>query len=205
MLNEKGECLIKPQVRIEESNRFALVAKNLGIGFIASLVTGIITGLLLRLIMKIIAIFYPEFASGFTFGGTFMLVVLGIGFSMASSIIYVFIHRYLPKGWGWNGLIYGFINLVILGIPLFLSNPNNELFGPQAQLGITLFSLLFLAGGILLAMFVRSVTNWVDHSQSRVKYTYIAFGLLIIPAVAMAGGIVYEMIYELIPAIRLNW
>ncbi|MGF6953665.1 tetrahydromethanopterin S-methyltransferase subunit G [Neobacillus sp. B4I6] len=197
--------IIERQVRTKASEPIQFIAKNLGIGFFAAIVTGIISGLLLRLIMKIIAMVFPHMAGGFTFEGTFLLILLGIGFSLANSIVYTFVHRYLPSGWVRKGFIYGGMNLVILGISFFLSNPDNDLFGPQAPLGITLFSLLFLFGGLLLARLVDRVTNWVERSNSRLKYTYIFFALLIVPAVVMSGGIIYEIVTEIIPAIRSNF
>ncbi|MGG3467467.1 hypothetical protein ABES02_08260 [Neobacillus pocheonensis] len=187
------------------STRFARIAKILGIGFFSAVITGIISGLLLRIIMKIIAIAFPDMASGFTFEGTLFLVFLSFGFSLANSIIYTFIHQYLPDGWVRKGLIYGGLNLCIFGIPFFLSNPNSELFGPQAPLGITLFSLLFLLGGLLLAMWFNLITNWVNRAQRRRIFAYVIFALLILPAIVIAGGIIYEFIYELIPAIRSNY
>jgi len=185
--------------------RFARIAKKLGIGFIAAVVTGIISGLLLRLIMKIIAIVFPHMAGGFTFEGTSLLVVLGIGFSLANSIIYMFIYRYLPKRWISKGFIYGCLNLIVYGIPFFLSNPDNDLFGPQAPLGITLFSLLFLFSGLFLAWLVNLLINWVDQSNGRLKYTYFFFIILIVPAIVMTYGIIHEIFTELIPAIRSNF
>ncbi|MDN3019129.1 hypothetical protein PH210_23435 [Paenibacillus sp. BSR1-1] len=155
--------------------------------------------------MKMIAVVFPHLASGFTFQGTFFLVILGLGFTLANSIIYTFIHHYLPNGWARKGLIYGAMTLCIFGIPFFLSNPGNELFGPQASLGITLFSLLFLLGGLLLAMSVHLVTNWVDRIPIRRIYAYVFFGLLVIPAIVLLGGIIYEIFTEIIPAIRLNF
>ena len=184
---------------------FARIAKNIGIGFFAAIVTGMITGLLLRIIMKIIAMAFPHMASGFTFEGTFALILMGMGFTLANSIIYMFVHRYLPKRGVRKGLIYGCLNLLIFGIPFFLSNPGNELFGPQAPLGITLFSLLFLMGGLLLALLVNLILNWVNQSTRRLKYTYTIFALLIGPAVLMSAGIIYEIIYELLPAIKMNF
>lgn len=178
---------------------------NLGIGFFSAVISGIISGLLLRLVMKLIAVVYPQLASGFTVEGTLLLVLLGIGFTLANSLIYTFIHHYLLNGWVRKGLIYGGLNVCIFGIPFFLSNPGNELFGPQAPLGITLFSILFLLGGLLLAMTVNLVTNWVNQAQGRRKFAYVFCALLILPAIVIAGGIIHEIIYELIPEIRSNY
>ncbi|WP_462413014.1 hypothetical protein [Neobacillus sp. Marseille-QA0830] len=191
-------------VKESASVRFSKIASRFGVSFLAAIVTGLISGLLLRLIMKIIALAFPQMASGLTFMGTFMLVVVGIGFTLANSIIFTMIYSFLPKRWGRKGLLYGCINLVILGIPFFLSNPNNELFGPQAPLGIGLFSGLFIIGGFLLSFFVHRMTNWFSQTRGRMILTYIIFGLLIVPAIVVFGGIVYEIFTELIPAIRTN-
>lgn len=192
-------------VKESPAERFARISKNLGIGFVAAVFTGTVSGLFLRLIMKIVAIVFPHMAGGFTFEGTFALLLLGIGFTLANSIVFTFTLHYLPKKWLHKGVVYGCISLVIYGIPFFLSNPDNDLFGPQAPLGIFLFSILFIGAGILLALLVNRVTNWVNQSKSRLKYIYLVFALLIIPAIVMSGGIIYEIFYELIPEIDSNF
>ncbi|WP_160723668.1 hypothetical protein [Bacillus sp. USDA818B3_A] len=184
--------------------RLTRIASKLGIGFFSAVITGFLSGLLLRFIMKIIAVVFPEMAGGFTFQGTFALVILGIGFSLANSMIFMGIHDLLPKKWIGKGLVYGCFNLCVYGIPFFLSNPDQDLFGPQAPLGITLFSILFIIGGLLLAMSVHFVTIWIEQSNGRRKSTYVFFVLLIIPAIVMSYGIIYEIIYDLLPAVKSN-
>lgn len=179
--------------------------KVLGIGFGAAVITGIVSGILLRLIMKIIAVVFPHMARGFTIEGTLALVMLGIGFSLANSIIFSFIQGYLPKHWLQKGLIYGTLNLVVYGIPFFLSNPDNDLFGPQAPLGIALFSILFIVGGVLLAALITFIKQWIDQTPKRAKFAYLCFFLLLVPALIMSGGIIFEMFTELIPAIKTNF
>ncbi|WP_042461616.1 hypothetical protein [Neobacillus dielmonensis] len=185
--------------------RITGVARRLGIGFLAAVITGVISGLLLRFIMRIIALAFPHMARGFTFQGTFILIIVGVGFSLANSIIFTAIYHYLPTGWVRKGVLYGCINLVIYGIPFFLSNPDNDLFGPQAPLGIGLFSALFILGGLLLSYLVDKMISWFGQSKTRIVFNYIFFGMLIVPALVMAGGIVYEIFHDLIPSIQSNF
>jgi hypothetical protein len=100
--------------------------------------------------------------------------------------------------------LYGLITLFVYGIPFFLSNPDNDLFGPQAPLGIALFSILFIVGGLLLSFCFHIINSWAQ-PQRREKYMYISFFVLIIPALIMVTGTTFEMFYETIPAIRANW
>jgi hypothetical protein len=184
--------------------QLATMGMNLGIGFISAVITGIISGVFLRLIMEIISISFPHLERGFTIAGTASLLMLGIGFSLANSIIYTLIQSILPNGWVRKGLVYGFINLIIYGIPFFLSNPDNDLFGPQAPLGISLFSILFIIAALILAFLVDRISYWSNQSKRREKYGYFIFIVLIVPAIIMTGGIIFEIFTELIPAIQAN-
>lgn len=186
------------------SNRWAKLARNFGISFIAAVFAGIIFGLLLRLVMGIIAFFFPLLASGFTFSGTFLLVILGIAGTLANSILYSIVFYRSRMSWVRKGFLYGLINLIIYGTPLFLSNPNNELFGPQAPLGISLFSALFFIGPLLLGFFIERISNWIDQSNRRLKLTYISFAILSIPATVMLVNIFIEIFYEMMPKIIDN-
>lgn len=186
------------------SNPWARMARNLGIGFMASVFAGIIFGLLLRLVMGIIAFFFPHLASGFTFFGTFLLVILGIAVTLANSILFIIIFHKSSMSWVRKGFWYGLICLFIYGTPLFLSNPNNELFRPQAPLGISLFSALFFIGPLLLALFIERISNCIDRSNLRIKLTYISFALLSIPAIVMLVNIFMEIFYEMLPKIIDN-
>lgn len=185
-------------------DKWKKLAKNLGISFIAAVFAGIIFGLLLRLVMGIIAIFFPHMASGFSFSGTFLLVILGIAVTLANSILYSIIFQKSSMSWIRKGFWYGLICLIVYGTPLFLSNPNNELFGPQASLGISLFSALFFIGPLLLALFSERVSNWTNQSNRRLKLTYIIFALLSIPAIVMLVNLFMEIFYEMLPQIIDN-
>jgi hypothetical protein len=164
----------------------------------------VIFGLLLRLVMGIIAFFYPHMASGFTFTGTAMLVILGVAGTLANSILYTLFYQNSSKSWFRTGSSYGLMSLIIYGIPLFLSNPNNELFGPQAPLGISLFSALFFIGAYMLAFSVGVMTKWIDQSNRRLKWAYIGFVIFFIPATFMLGNILAEVFYEMLPKIFDN-
>lgn len=191
-------------VKETSTNRWIRLVRQLGIGFMAAILPGIVFGLLLRLVMGIIAVFYPHMASGFSLSGTLMLVVLGIAVTLANTIVYTVIYQNSRKSWLWKGSTFGLLSLLIYGTPLFLSNPNNELFGPQAPLGVTLFSALFFMGALLLTYFIDLISNWIDQSIRRVKLTYVSFAILILPAAIMLINIIAEIFYEMLPKISTN-
>lgn len=206
----QGVIIMKGQlndeaVQVTGSKRWPTLARNFGISFMAAIFTGIIFGLLLRLVMGIIAYFFPHMASGFSFSGTFIILVVGIAGTLANSIVYTLVFQSSSKSWVRKGFYYGVVSLIIYGIPLFLSNPNNELFGPQAPLGIGLFSGLFFAGAFLLAFFIELVTNWIDRSKRRVKLAYVSFAILVIPAAVILVNIFLEIFYEMLPKIIDNF
>jgi hypothetical protein len=186
------------------TNRWASLAHKLGVSFMAAVFAGIIFGLLLRLVMGIIAVFFPHLASGFTVGGTLILVILGLAVTLANSIVYTVIFQKSRKSWVQKGLYFGLFSFLIYGIPLFLSNPNNELFGPQASLGVSLFSALFFIGALILVFFIDTISSWVDHSNRRVRLTYVSFAILIIPAITMLVNLIAEIFYEMLPKIITN-
>lgn len=201
MMNEQ---LSNEVVKGTGTNRWASIIRKLGISFMAAVFAGIIFGLLLRLVMGLIAVFYPHLASGFTVGGTLLLVILGIAVTLANSIVYTVIFQKSRKSWVQKGLFFGLLSLLIYGIPLFLSNPNNELFGPQAPLGVSLFSALFFIGALILVYFNDIISRWVDHSNRRMRITFVSFALLVIPAVVMLVNIIAEIFYEMLPKIITN-
>ncbi|HWL25147.1 hypothetical protein M3610_26505 [Neobacillus sp. MER 74] len=191
-------------VKKTSSNRWARTAKMFGIGYIAALFTGVIYGILLRLVMGIIAYFFPQLASGFHFSGTLLIVTLGIVVTLANSIVYTSLFHRSRKSWVVKGLLFGLFLLIIYGIPLFMPNPNSELFGPQAPLGIALFSVSFFIGSVILALLFEYLSKWVDQSKGRLKLAYVSFVILSIPAIIMLVAIYVEMFTETLPQILNN-
>ncbi|MDR7236496.1 hypothetical protein [Neobacillus drentensis] len=191
-------------VKEANSNRWARVAKIYGMGYIGSLFPGIIFGFLLRLVMGIIAYVFPQLASGFHWSGTLLIIFLGIAVTLANSICYTFIFHHSRKSWLVKGFLFGLLLLIVYGIPLFLSNPNNELFGPQAPLGIALFSASFFIGSVLLALVIEYITKWFDQSKGRLKLAYLSFAILSIPAILMLVNMFIEIFTEMLPKIRNN-
>ena len=191
-------------VKKTSSNRWARTAKRYGIGYIASLFTGLIFGILLRLVMGIIAYFFPQLANGFHLSGTLLIVILGIAVTLANSIIYTFLFHRSRKSWVVKGLLFGLFLLIIYGTPLFLSNPDNELFGPQAPLGITLFSVSFFIGSVILAFLIEYITDWFDQSKGRLKLAYVSFVILSIPAIIMLVSMYVEIFTGMLPKILNN-
>jgi len=178
---------------------------KMGGSFLAAILTGIVSGLLLRLLMKIIAIAYPEMARGFTWLGTLSLINTGLVFCLSASLIFIILEFILPKWRLSKGLLFGCFMLIVYGTPFFLSNPDNDLFGPQAPLGIGLFCALFICGGILMAYFTDRIRTWVRvKEERRSKLLFAAFVVFILPAVVMFGGVLVELFTETIPAINAN-
>jgi MFS family permease len=185
----------------------AYLGRNLipsfGAAFIAAMVTGIVAGVMLRVIMGIIAAAFPELATGLSLSGVLFLLLTGMGFSLAGSIPFTLLEPIFPKKVLFKGLIFGSIHLLLYGIPFYLSNPGDELFGPQAPLAVLLFSMLFLMTGLLLAGLHKHFTYLGRHDVRR-RILKIIFFVLILPTIAMLGVMTYEMITEIIPRVEHN-
>lgn len=207
---KNGVIIIKGEqsgeaVKETASMRWKRIVRNFGISFMGAIFTGFIFGLLLRLVMGIIAFFFPHMASGFHFSGTLMIVILGIAVTLANSIIYTIVFHTSRTRLVLKGFYFGLLSLIIFGTPLFLSNPNNELFGPQAPLGISLFSVLFFIVAFLLVWTTERITKWMEQANGRLKLAYVSFAILVIPAVVMLVNMFLEIFYEMIPQIIENF
>ncbi|MBO9597930.1 MAG: hypothetical protein J7559_08960 [Cohnella sp.] len=179
---------------------------RIGVVFAAALLSGLLFGVLLRVVMGIIALAFPELASGFHWEALLMLTVVGMLFTLGNSLIFAIVMFVLPSGWATRGLIYGVANACVIGIPFFLSNPGGELFGPQATLGIALFTLLFVWGGVSLSWTVDKLERWVAVGRlGRIRLAHASFIVLIIPAFIVLFEVGREMLTEIFPEIRNNW
>ena len=179
---------------------------KVGIAFAAAIPAGIVFGLLLRVVMGIIAFGFPEFSTGFHWSALLLLTILGTLVLLGNSLIYALVRRWLPRYWAGSGLVYGTICAIVYGTPFYLSNPGGELFGPQAFLGISLFTLLFIWGGFSLAWSIDVLERWVGSGQRmRIRLANVSFVILVLPALGILFALGHEIVTEMIPEIRSNW
>jgi hypothetical protein len=133
------------------------VTSGLGAGILAAGAGG-------RLVMRLLAVTAGADAQGriteaeqlvgrITVDGTLGFVVFtGLFFGLASGLVYVLLHRWLPAGWA-GGLAYGVLLLVVAGTrlePLRRDNPDFDLVGP-GWLAVAAFAALVVFHGLLVA------------------------------------------------------
>jgi hypothetical protein len=133
------------------------VTSGLGAGILAAGAGG-------RLVMRLLAVTAGADAQGriteadqlvgrITVDGTLGFVVFtGLFFGLASGMVFVLLHRWLPAGWG-GGLAYGVLLLVVAGTrlePLRRDNPDFDLVGP-GWLSVAAFAALVVFHGLLVA------------------------------------------------------
>lgn len=171
------------------------IGKRMGVAFIAATATGMVCGILLRIIMRIIAIAFPELAGGVTFEGVISLIGTGIGFCLATSILFILVESYLPHHWFKKGVLFGIMTLAIFGTPI-LHNPSNGLDRFQEIITIILFSCVFITGGLLMTYAFGIVNKWV-RSRRYEKVLYISFFVLIIPALFLLGEMTIGVFKEM--------
>ena len=133
------------------------VTSGLGAGILAAGAGG-------RLVMRLLAVTAGADAQGriteaeqlvgrITVDGTLGFVVFtGLFFGLASGMVFVLLHRWLPAGWV-GGLAYGVLLLVVAGTrlePLRRDNPDFDLVGP-GWLSVATFAALVVFHGLLVA------------------------------------------------------
>jgi hypothetical protein len=133
------------------------VTAGLGAGILAAGAGG-------RLVMRLLAVTAGADAQGriteaeqlvgrITVDGTLGFVVFtGLFFGLASGLVFVLLHRWLPAGWG-GGLAYGVLLLVVASTrlePLRRDNPDFDLVGP-GWLAVAAFAALVVFHGLLVA------------------------------------------------------
>jgi hypothetical protein len=133
------------------------VTSGLGAGILAAGAGG-------RLVMRLLAVTAGADAQGrvteaeqlvgrITVDGTLGFVVFtGLFFGLASGLVYLLLHRWLPAGWV-GGLAYGALLLVVAGTrlePLRRDNPDFDLVGP-GWLAVAGFAALVVFHGVLVA------------------------------------------------------
>ncbi|MFL6224024.1 MAG: hypothetical protein ACJ75K_14660 [Actinomycetes bacterium] len=133
------------------------VTAGLGAGILAAGAGG-------RLVMRLLAVTAGADAQGriteaeqlvgrITVDGTLGFVVFtGLFFGLASGLVYLLVHRWLPAG-RVGGLAYGVLLLVVAGTrlePLRRDNPDFDLVGP-GWLSVAAFATLVVFHGLLVA------------------------------------------------------
>jgi hypothetical protein len=173
-------------------------SSRLGAAFIAGISTGFICGILLRVIMRIIAITFPELAGNLTLGGILTLLITGISYCLAFSILFTLLESKLPINWFKKGLIFGIGILLIFGLPIML---RPDLSRSQEILVIVLFSSVFITGGLLLSFTYLKINCWTQNSSNE-KLLFTLSSLLIIPSLFILGQNIYEIIIKLLHVVK---
>lgn len=169
-----------------------------GIVLLGGFISGFFTGIGSRIVMRIIALFFPHMASGIHLEGILLLLVMGIILSLGGSLFYLAFTHIKKFFLLQKPMCFGVFLLIFFGIPFFISNPGDELFGPQAPLAITLFTCLFVLSGYTLGVTVK----WLDKKVNPL-FAKISFFILIGPAIMGFYTLIESTIENLIKAIRL--
>jgi hypothetical protein len=137
---------------VNEQHLLALL-RVVVVGALAGLVTGLLVGGVgSRLAMRLVVLATDRLPR-LTIESLFVLI-LGTFAGITLGLLFVGIRRWLPGAWWFQGLAFGLGLLVVLGIPFFvegISHSDSELREGPLPLGIGLFSLLFIAFGLVVA------------------------------------------------------
>jgi hypothetical protein len=176
------------------------MAWAVGLGALAGLIAG---GLGSRIVMKLIALADPStegtftdaeaIVGDFTLDGTLGLLVLGAIAGLIAGTLYLGLRRWLPVPTEWNGVAYGVVTLVTVGLFFFDSNNADfQIFEP-VLLVVFLFSTLFILNGVLLARLMDRFYAEPAYAHSR-RVSRAASGVLVIVCMLGAFGLVAGVI-----------
>lgn len=189
-------------------------------------VTGTVSGLLMagaggRLVMRVLALTSPPAAGriteaqarvgDITVNGTFAFLVFGaLPGAFLSAILYVVIHRWLPRG-RLGGVIFGLLLLALFATtldPLRADNIDFDIVGP-GWLAVLLFSVVVILHGMLVAAFAGWYSGrlppptrrtWPAYSPLLAAVVYLPLGLVL-----LAAAILTLIGCALIPAAPRWW
>lgn len=189
-------------------------------------VAGAASGILLagaggRVVMRVLALTSPlatgrlteaqALVGDITLNGTMLLLVFGaLPGAFLSSLLYLLIHRWLPRG-RLGGLVFGLLLLLLLAPflePLRAGNPDFDILTP-GWLSVLLFSVLVVLHGMLVA----AIAGWYSrHLPLRPGRPWLAYSPLLaavafVPAgmVAAAGAVLVLLGTALVPSLARRW
>ncbi|TFC18379.1 hypothetical protein E3O19_04700 [Cryobacterium algoritolerans] len=174
-------------------------------------VTGTGSGLLIagaggRLVMRVLALTSPlavgriteaqARVGDITFNGTLAFLIFGaLPGAFLSSILYVVVHRWLPRG-RLGGVVFGLVLLALFGTtldPLRDGNIDFYIVGP-GWLAALLFSVLVILHGMLVAAFagwysarlpLPTRRTWLAYTPLLAAVVYFPLGVLLLAAAVL--------------------
>jgi len=192
------------------------VASGVGAGLLAAGAGG-------RLVMRLLAVTAGPDAQGrvteadqivgrISVDGTLGFIVFtGLFFGLATSGLYLLIHRWLPAGRG-GGLVYGALLLVLGGTrlePLRPGNPDFDLVGP-GWVAVAAFTALVVFHGVLVAALAGRVSRAVPLLGTGPRAIAAHAPLLLLAALgsvalvlAMVGAVV--VLASQLPGVVASW
>jgi len=192
------------------------VASGVGAGLLAAGAGG-------RLVMRLLAVTAGPDAQGrvteadqivgrISVDGTLGFIVFtGLFFGLATSGLYLLIHRWLPAGRG-GGLVYGALLLILAGTrlePLRPGNPDFDLVGP-GWVAVAAFTALVVFHGVLVAALAGRVSRAVPLLGTGPRAIPAHAPLLLLAALgsvalvlAMVGAVV--VLASQLPGVVASW
>lgn len=135
--------------------------KRIGIGLVSGFIGGtVIVGIGGRLAMRSIALLAGR-QGGFSWGGTWEVVALGLIIGVLSGIVYAMVEKYGLPNESLNGAIYGiFVFVMLLILPIGGKGAAKGF--PDMQPTIYLiFGILLVVYGVLLAFLFKKFMGMV--------------------------------------------
>ncbi len=174
-------------------------------------VTGTASGVLIagargRLVMRVLALTSPlavgriteahARVGDITLNGTLAFLIFGaLPGAFLSSILYVVVHRWLPRG-RLGGVVFGLVLLAVFGAtldPLRAGNIDFDIVGP-GWLAVLLFSVVVILHGMLVAAFagwysarlpLPTRRTWLAYMPLLAAVVYFPLGAVLLAAAAL--------------------
>lgn len=154
------------------------VLRRVDIGIISGVLGGLAVAILGRIVMRIVAVADPsgmeraDVDTGITGQTVWLLVIVPLS-AAKGGLVFVYLRRWLPGSEVMRGLVFGVLVLLLIGVPLMLSNEAYS-YGP-AILTLPLFGALFVAYGVVVGATVSRLERlWTVGGRGKIVTVVIA-------------------------------
>lgn len=158
-------------------------------GILAGMIVGVAGGIGSRVVMRVVAL-----AAGhdpaFSLTGTLGVVFFGFLIGMPMGLFYAAAKPFLPGHRILKGLVYGVVFLPLFGFPIAVGNEELTI---APRLGLVLYSVLFIASGVLLAAVEKPIERRMRVPEDHDDASAVRYGCVLV--LGAAGTLFFALAF----------